>query len=384
MATVRIQKYIGKTHIGTGEKRKTSYSIRFKDPVTGATKYYKTFQKKRDAQQSANDLRLLIDSGEIHKIGTKKAKREFLTFNEVTESLVEQWRDKLECKELAPITFEGYQGMAEALCRIFGKKMIYEISPEVISRYHRNRLRDLSAISANRHLFILKQICKHAKGLGAILEDPAADIHYFNEDGHMRNKFIGPPIIDKLVKSCGRTKAKFYMPAVIYLGAEHGACKQEVLSLNWADIDFEFEDIGLIRLFRTKNTKERTEYLMPRTKQALLAWRDHQKWMRHRRRIKTWKSDRVFCHLDGSTKAGFFSAWQRIVKLARLKDFHFHDLRHTFCSNLLLSGSELKDVKEMIGHRDITMTDRYAHLTMKHKRGRQIELAKYYASGKNK
>ena len=56
------------------------------------------------------------------------------------------------------------------------------------------------------------------------------------------------------------------MPALILLGAEHGVSRQEALSLEWGDIDFDFQDKGLIKLFRNKNKKERTEYLMPRTK----------------------------------------------------------------------------------------------------------------------
>ncbi|MFH0844353.1 MAG: tyrosine-type recombinase/integrase [Pseudomonadota bacterium] len=60
--------------------------------------------------------------------------------------------------------------------------------------------------------------------------------------------------------------------------------------------------------------------------------------------------------------------------------FPVSDLRHTFCSNLLLSGSDLKDVKEMIGHRDLSMTDRYSHLTISRKLSRQEELARFYAS----
>jgi len=59
----------------------------------------------------------------------------------------------------------------------------------------------------------------------------------------------------------------------------------------------------------------------------------------------------------------------------------YHDLRHTFCSNLILSGSDLKDVKEMIGHSDLAMTDRYSHLTNRHKQIRQDELARYYQNG---
>jgi hypothetical protein len=45
--------------------------------------------------------------------------------------------------------------------------------------------------------------------------------------------------------------------------------------------------IGLIRLFRTKNNgNERTEYLMPRTKMALLEWKSHLEFMRHRKQIQ--------------------------------------------------------------------------------------------------
>jgi len=45
------------------------------------------------------------------------------------------------------------------------------------------------------------------------------------------------------------------MPSLILLGAEHGASRQEALWLKWRDIDFEYEGIGLIRLFRNKNKK---------------------------------------------------------------------------------------------------------------------------------
>jgi integrase len=41
------------------------------------------------------------------------------------------------------------------------------------------------------------------------------------------------------------------MPALICLGAEHGASRQEALSLRWQNINFEFGEYGMIRLFRT-------------------------------------------------------------------------------------------------------------------------------------
>lgn len=52
-------------------------------------------------------------------------------------------------------------------------------------------------------------------------------------------------------------KAKFYLPALILLGAEHGASRQEALSLKWADVNFSFKEIGVIRFFRSKTGRER-------------------------------------------------------------------------------------------------------------------------------
>ncbi len=120
---------------------------------------------------------------------------------------------------------------------------------------------------------------------------------------------------------------------------------------------------------------------MPNTKSTLLAWHDHLFYKRRKIRIDKPLSDRVICHINGRSFKRFYKSWWAACKLANLKNFHFHDLRHTFCSNLLLSGADLKDVKEMIGHKDLSMTDRYAHLTLTHKRKQQNQLAKYYTDG---
>lgn len=86
-----------------------------------------------------------------------------------------------------------------------------------------------------------------------VLEDPSESITYLSEKEHERNNFILPDVIDKLIMATQQTRAKFYMPSLIFLGAEHGTSKQEALSLKWVDIDFDFAEEGLIRFFRTKN-----------------------------------------------------------------------------------------------------------------------------------
>jgi site-specific recombinase XerD len=373
MATVTIQKYSGKT--------KTSYIVRFKDPVIGKFKHYKTFQRKRDAQFAANNLRTLIDNGKVVQINKWKAKLIMLTFEQVNESLKSYWASKLERKELSSETYAGYVCRANVLNRIFGKNLICEIQADDILKFQNAELYRNSPASSNRYLFNIKQIFKHAIELGVVLENPAETVKYLSEKIHERNTFIGPTLIEKLVDASQSTRSKFYMPALIFLGAEHGTAKQEALSLSWDDIDFDFEGKGLIRFFRTKNRHERTEYLMPRSRQALIDWRDHLALMRCRKKITPIRCDQVFSRLNGLPIKRFDKAWRRTCKISGIDDFHYHDLRHTYCSNLILSGSDLKDVKEMIGHSELAMTDRYSHLTNKHKQFRQDELARYYENG---
>jgi site-specific recombinase XerD len=61
-------------------------------------------------------------------------------------------------------------------------------------------------------------------------------------------------------------------------------------------------------------------------------------------------------------------SFENAVNWATLEDFHFHDLRHTFASRLVMAGVDIRTVQELIGHQAIAMTLRYSHLSPDHKR----------------
>jgi integrase len=278
-------------------------------------------------------------------------------------------------------TFDEYVRRLNQVGKEFGHRPLCEISEDEILDYRAELAEKISKVTSNRSLFILKQVFQHGLKVGAINDDPAISISYLSEKEHERNAFLLPADLERLVTASQKVRAKFYLPSLIYLGAEHGASKQEALSLKWSDIHFDFGEKGIIRLYRTKNKRERTEYLMPRTRGALLDWRGHQAWMRHKKKIDANGSDSVFCRLDGTRIETFNKAWRAVCDIAGLEDFHFHDLRHTFCSNARLAGADLKDVKEMIGHRDLSMTDRYSHITPARKLSLQEALAEHYSNG---
>ena len=369
MATVTIQT--------RKRQNRSSYLIYYKEPYTGKKKYYKTFQRKTDAQKEANNLRYLPDSGKLP--APKQKQVQLLSFNDVADRLENKWQEDLQTKRLKPASARCYRDFLKATREVFGQRILCHISKKEITDYCTEVARMLSNVSSNRRLVIIKKIFRCALEMNAALEDPSKDIRYLSEKAHERSRFILPNELNRLVEAASKTRAKYYMPALIYLGAEHGTSRQEALSLCWSDINFDYEDIGLIQFYRTKNDRLRTEYLMPRSKEALLSWQEHQKLMRHRKKVLPKNSDYVFSHMDGKPLQSFKTAWNVICKIADLSDLHYHDLRHTFCSNLILSGADLKEVKEMIGHADIAMTDRYAHLTSKHKLSRQQQLARHYS-----
>ena len=127
----------------------------------------------------------------------------------------------------------------------------------------------------------------------------------------------------------------------------------EILSLKWDDIDFEHR---IIHLLNTKSRKKREVPMNQGVFRALNAVTRHS------------KSEYVFCKKDGSVIGDIKKSFSTALKKSGIKDFRFHDLRHTAASQLVMAGIDLNTVRELLGHSSLAMTMRYAHLSPDHKK----------------
>lgn len=80
------------------------------------------------------------------------------------------------------------------------------------------------------------------------------------------------------------------------------------------------------------------------------------------------ESSYVFCDKKGKRFGEIRKSFFTALKKAGIINFRFHDLRHTFASHLVMSGIDLNTTRELLGHKSIKMTLRYAHLSPNYKK----------------
>ena len=86
------------------------------------------------------------------------------------------------------------------------------------------------------------------------------------------------------------------------------------------------------------------------------------------RRRHQLKSPNVFCNKDGKRFNDVRDSFKSACRKAGIFDFRFHDLRHTFASHMVMRGVGLRAIQELLGHCDLKLTMRYAHLAPGHLR----------------
>jgi site-specific recombinase XerD len=133
-----------------------------------------------------------------------------------------------------------------------------------------------------------------------------------------------------------------------------GMRRSEQYNLCWGDVDFKRR---IMRLRKTKNGKPRNAFIIDDVAAALKQLHELDLERRDRSRNQPNQSpmDAVFAKADNK------KWWQAALDKANIKNYRWHDNRHTFCSRLVQAGVHLKVVQEAAGHASIASTMRYAH-----------------------
>ena len=131
-----------------------------------------------------------------------------------------------------------------------------------------------------------------------------------------------------------------------------GLRRGEQYSLTWRDVDF---GTKLLAVSQTKNGETRH---IPLNTAALSAFAALNR--------TSSGEGYVFTNRDGDRLLKGRHWFEPAVREANLKDFSWHCLRHTFASRLVMAGVDLRTVQQLMGHKTIQMTVRYAHLAPEH------------------
>ena len=202
----------------------------------------------------------------------------------------------------------------------------------------------------NRHVAILKHMFTKAVEWDMVEEDASKRIHRVKllEEQNARLRYLATEECNRLIDACDK-----HLQPIVMTALHTGMRKGEILKLKWENIDLKH---GFILLDRTKNG-ERREIPISQTLKSVL-----QGIIR--------RLDVPFVFYDTETGTPYRNvqrSFNSAMKRAKISDFRFHDLRHTFASQLVMAGIDLTTIRELLGHKTLTMTLRYAHLAPSHK-----------------
>jgi integrase len=122
---------------------------------------------------------------------------------------------------------------------------------------------------------------------------------------------------------------------------------------------------GGLRLTELKSEKSRRTIALP--PQLVAALRAHRAAQLHERMTgrPTWHDgDFVWCQPNGRPIGNHadWDEWRMLLKTAGIRQVRVHDARHTAATLLLAQGVDQRVVMEILGHSQISMTSRYAHV----------------------
>jgi integrase len=251
-------------------------------------------------------------------------------------------KDALAYSKANKLSFAHDEYRMETLLGWFREYPAEGITAQDIER--RFGQQEWSPATMNRYRALLSLTYRLAIRNGKVKENPARHVRHRLEN-NARIRFLSPEEEIKL-----RTAIKAACPeriAELELALNTGLRMSEQYRLRWEDVSLARRTLTIPR---SKNGS--TRYI-PLNKTSLAALESLKK--------RTGTSELV---CGGALKPRLW--FELAVNAAGLTAFTWHCLRHTFASRLVMAGVDIRTVQELMGHKTIAMTVRYAHLAPKH------------------
>jgi len=280
-------------------------------------------------------------------------------------------------------------------------KQLIEINTFLVGNWRKQKLKDgMSPSGANRPIAYLRALLNHAYRQSHLIdshpletfkqlkEDHSKVVRYLSEDEAKSLEQAMVSRDDKARQDRSHANERRalrhsdqlnevpkdgfsdHLTPIVKLALNTGMRRGEIFNLKWTDIDFKSRTLAVMGMTDNKQegSKSGKTRIIPLNVNAFYTLT---KW-----RKQTTSETYVFTGKNGKLvdiKKGFDS----LLKLASIKTtaeakqeglpqnqgFWFHALRHTFASNLVMNGVDLNTVRELMGHSDLQMTMRYAHLS---------------------
>ena len=266
-----------------------------------------------------------------------------------TTTFKEASREYLRIRYQGEIPPRSHEGRIEYWENIFGDELLINIVKRNIVSGLQALPGKLSNSTINKYKGAASVVFSYACRELELPENPVRHISSLPESSG-RVRFLSKDERYRLLHSCRVSRwDKLYL--IVLMAITTGARKGDLQSLKWSDIDFE----GCTAFVRTSKNGEPRVLPLTNSVMTELARFDKDNGLLFASLIKP---EKPFC---------FTKPWYRALKDSNIEDFRFHDLRHTTASYLAQNGASLLEIADVLGHKQIEVTKRYAHLCTKHK-----------------
>ena len=320
---------------------------------------------------------------------------------------LKMWKE-LQASEVAETTYDGYHTYIDIHLIPYFKALninIQDITAGHIFDYVNylskdggrkdNKIGGQSNTSIRKIISILRKVFDYAVLYGDIKINPAAQVpmpkRTNNKDD--RQVFLTAEDAQKMLDAFRNEE----IGPIVFVTLYYGLRKSEALGLRWQAVDFEANTItvnhtvvGGSHIVAKDSTKSycsrRTYQLLPDVKDLLLKLREQQKDYRQRLGSGYHENDYIFKNPNGVPYRpdSLTRSFKRALARHGLPQMRYHDLRHSTASILVDKGWDINDIKEWLGHADISTTANiYAHISHRKKVSLAQDLDKTLVFGQN-